>query len=311
MSRRKSYGIAAVALALLEALWFVATYMQTVQGWIANLKASGGIGAAFAEIITNPVFFLLVAVAAMGLGVTAWRSEGDEVTPSLSPVRSPANAQTQNATQSNSQSVVIHNHPPQAPAPERPAREHRAEPTPNINFLGSRTTNIFVIEGLQHLPYFSANGPGGEVEAVIVGFRNDTRPGGERVAVPERANAHVLYYDADGNEIGSVVRACWLEREGDLVDFQLGHSLWLVVALLFGSDIVAPHYQRRPSGWMGDSITLERAEIDASHLQFIEVRLIGEWERELMRVVLRWSTDENRRPILTKQTPNIVPQRAP
>lgn len=301
VSRRKNCGIGAVVLTLVWAAWFIASNFQLVQGWVTNLKASGGFAGTFIGAITHPAFYILLLAAAAILAGGAWMSKQAEI-PAASTVQSQANPQNQNVTQSNpqNQSLVINNYSAQIPTSKAPVQviQHHAEPMPNLQSLGPRTTKIGLISSLSCPPFFSAKGGGEEVQAFIVGFRNETKPGAERIAVPEKAYAQVLYYDADGQEIGAIVRACWLEQEGDLVDFELGHSLWLVVALLLEPNIIAPYYRRKPSEYGVDSIEIEDEKIDGRRLEIIEVRIIGESNRELIRQRWTCSADENGNPIL-------------
>lgn len=176
-----------------------------------------------------------------------------------------------------------------------------SEPTPNLIFLGSRTTTIFGIEPPDELYFFSAKGPGDKLEAIIVGFRNDTMPGPTRIAVPTNTIAQVLYYDCAGAELRSVVRVCWLGRKGDLVDFDLGHDFWLVVALLLDDERWLVPYYKRERDWMGDRLGLENESIDCDQLSAIEVRIISAFDRELFRVHLNFSRDESGNPRLTKR----------
>lgn len=296
MSRRRTYGIGAVVIVLAETAWFIACHFQLVEEWVARLKASGGFGATMAGVTTNPVFFFLLAVSAISLAMVALKSNDDDLhVPS----------QTQEVSQSNpqNQSVVIHNYPgPPAAAvgPPRAARERQAEPAPNLTFLGARNVRIFITSSIRELPLFSLRGPGGEeAEALIVGVRNESLPGAARVAVPERAVAHILYYADDGTEIASILRACWLERKGDLVDFELGESLWLITALLVDRDRVLVPYYRREVSWMGDGITLVDEPLDFARIKVIELRIIGEFNRELFRVQMNCSEDEKGNPKLT------------
>jgi hypothetical protein len=182
--------------------------------------------------------------------------------------------------------------------PRQTARPQAAEPRPNLVFLGAKTMNVFYTFE-QALGYFSAKGLGEEVPAALVGFRNETISGGVRVCSAERSQAHIIYYDANESELASILGACWLEEPGDLVDFDPGKSLWLVVAIFTKKRAILPYYKRKLSSF-GEGITLEDEEIDGSRIETIEVRIIGQFEHELLRIQFGCSTDADGKPTLTE-----------
>lgn len=187
---------------------------------------------------------------------------------------------------------------PQQTAPTPIIQRH-----PNLVCLGARTTTIHVIQG-QYNCLFSDKGPGEEVTATLVGFRNDTIVG-HVARDAERSKTHVLYYDAAEREIASILGSCWLNEPSDLVDFDVGKALWLIVAMFPSSrQAIVPWYKRRPSDdGFGDVVTLEDEELKGEELEFVEIRIISEWNNELIRAQFTCSTDQAGRPILAKREP--------
>ena len=296
MSGRKEYATGAVIVGLLEVGWLIASNFSLVGGWIAGLQRRGGTAANLSAFVTNPVFHLLMACGAMYLAWRAFVAEPDKVPVRASPVQTQANPQ--------SQKVTINNYPPpsQPGKPRVVIRPQIAETKTNLVFLGPKTTNVYYIVD-QYTSFFSARGPGDEITAAIVGFRNETIVN-VPVCAAERSQAHSLYYDAQGNELGSILGACWLEEHDDLVDFDLGKSLWVIAAIFDKRHAVMPYYRRKSSGdGLGQVITLENEEIDGGQIEIVEIRIIGESRHELIRVRLSCSTDVTGKPKLSKREP--------
>lgn len=288
-SARKSYATSAIIVGIIEAAWLVAANFTLVRTWITSLQLRGGTPAAIASFVTNPVFHFLVVCAALYLAVRAFKARTDMVPAATSAsVLSQANPQTQQ--------VNINFSPlSKDEKPKKPESTRREEPGPNVVFLGAKIATIYFVAG-SDLPYFSANGPGEDIAAALVGFRNNTIAG-KIVRDAERSGTQVLYYDAQGDEIASILGACWLEEQSDLVDFNVGKTLWLVAALFLNHEKpTVPFYRRTRSGF-GDGISIDHHDLNET-IETVEVRIIGEWNNELIRVRLHCCVDDKGKPKL-------------
>jgi len=73
MSGQKKCAIAAITVGSFEIGWLFASNFPRVQGWLETLRRSGQVGAAVSQLVTNPMFNLLVMCIAVYLAYRALR----------------------------------------------------------------------------------------------------------------------------------------------------------------------------------------------------------------------------------------------
>jgi len=88
--------------------------------------------------------------------------------------------------------------------------------------------------------------------------------------------ACLVYRDKEGREIGSGISlACWLgDPPGDIVDFPVGQTHCVILAILeTNGQLVNPYRKRTRSSW-GDGLGTEFYELNTD-LKSIELRILS------------------------------------
>jgi hypothetical protein len=114
-------------------------------------------------------------------------------------------------------------------------------PAPNFIFLGARSANIEM--GLNY-GYYEKEALT-DVLAVVACFRNE--PAADRTVLDaDHVTANVVYRDSQGREIGEgISRACWLNSEYDIVDFEVGESHCAILVSQANKTLFAPYKRRQ------------------------------------------------------------------
>jgi len=152
----------------------------------------------------------------------------------------------------------------------KPEIRHRT-PGHNIQCVGVRVAKLAVLEDSVIVERAD-----GEVTGGLVCFRN-VPIGNESVESIENVTAHVVYKDANGNEVADIPAAFWLKDESDMVDLKIGKTLCVIVLAQTGNKRLVFWKERCWSAEYppGDIISDAVKEIPST-MSTIEVHLIGE-----------------------------------
>lgn len=164
---------------------------------------------------------------------------------------------------------------PQAPQETRASLQPSLHARPNLVFVGTRTTRIG-FDALGWRESFFESQKDADPPGLVACFRNDPFPETPGIGA-DGVRAQMIYRDKDGRELGIVPRACWLQDCFDMVDFPVGASHCVILAILRpGGRLVAPWRRRAtsPGSHGGQVITTEAYQFD-ERVRSIEMRIMG------------------------------------
>jgi len=169
-----------------------------------------------------------------------------------------------------------------APQQSEPSSRPRSHGQPNLVFLGAKTVRIG-FDAMEWRESFYESQKDVDPFGVVACFRNEPSPEMPGIDA-DCVRAQMIYRDKDGREMGIVPRACWLEDYSDMVDFPVGRSHCVILAILRQRGRLVAPWRRRataPDGHHAQVITTEAYQFD-ERVTSIEMRIMGESNQLLM-----------------------------
>jgi len=163
----------------------------------------------------------------------------------------------------------------EAPQETLASSQLSSHPRPNLVFVGTRTTRIG-FDALDWRESFFESRKDADPPGVVACFRNEPFPETPGIDADD-VRAQMIYRGKDGQELGIVPRACWLQDYFDMIDFPVGASHCAILAILrHGGRLVAPWRRRTaaPGGHRGQVVTTEAYQFD-ERVHSIEMRIMG------------------------------------
>ena len=213
--------------------------------------------------------FIVLMVVGLLVFVFAWADHRNELR--RNPVSHPPR-QSQVANPVTTQTVEIHNYPPQQSAVHKQEQVANQIRRHNVQFLGLSRTKT----DLQREVPLSEDG----IWTVKASFINKSIPG-MKVDDYDYVRARVVFSDSGGREILSLSKPIWLDHElTDAVHFEVNTTACLLTAI-FGNDNTwaVPFLTKRPPGSWEDQ---EQIMVDVRQLPsgmgafHVEITLVDE-----------------------------------
>jgi len=175
-------------------------------------------------------------------------------------------------------------------APVTPTRKPVEPPKPNLVCLKSRVIQTrFYPNESGRVEFVEVDKRSGDTTTTLIAcFRSES-------IGTDDVRAHLIYRDKDNEEIGNgVARACWLNTEWDLVEFNVGDA-HCVILLMIGKDggLFVPSIKRGTKTYeLGsyEAVSTNAYSVDGS-VSSIEVQLLRESVRVTRPVIIDVAVD--------------------